>query len=105
MNDLIIARIIHVVAVLFWIGGVAFVTSVVIPTIRKGLPSEQRLAAFHRIEGCFAWQARIWVALAGASGFWMVRFRTLVSQRNVRQGHIRKSVNGDAVSSREALAG
>jgi len=72
MDNFIIAGIIHVVAVLFWIGGVAFVTTVVMPSIREGSPSEQRLAAFHRIEGRFAWQARIWVAVAGASGFWMV---------------------------------
>ncbi len=72
MDDFIIAQIIHVVAILFWIGGVGFVTSVVMPSIREGSPSEERLAAFHRIEGRFAWQARIWVALAGASGFWMV---------------------------------
>ena len=72
MDDFIIARIIHVVAVLFWIGGVAFVTLVVIPSIREGSPPQERFAAFHRIEGRFAWQARIWVALAGASGFWMV---------------------------------
>jgi len=72
MDDLIIARIVHVVAVLFWIGGVAFVTTVVMPSIRKGFLSEDKRAAFHGIEGRFAWQARIWVALAGASGFWMV---------------------------------
>ena len=72
MDDFIIARIIHVVAILFWIGGVAFVTSVVMPSIREGFAPEERLAAFRRIEARFAWQARIWVALAGASGFWMV---------------------------------
>lgn len=72
MDDFIIARIIHVVAVLFWIGGVGFVTLVVIPSIREGSPPQERFAAFHRIEGRFARQARIWVALAGASGFWMV---------------------------------
>ena len=72
MDDFIIARIIHVVAVLLWIGGMAFVTLVVIPSAREGSPPQERFAAFHRIEGRFAWQARIWVALAGASGFWMV---------------------------------
>ncbi|CAN1721651.1 Copper resistance protein D domain-containing protein [Hyphomicrobium sp. 1Nfss2.1] len=72
MDDFTIARAIHVVAVLFWIGGVAFVTTVVMPSIRDGSPPEKRLAAFHRVEGRFAWQARIWVALAGVSGFWMV---------------------------------
>jgi uncharacterized membrane protein len=72
MDDFIIARIIHVVAVLFWIGGVGFVTLVVMPSIRAGAAPEERLAEFHRIEGRFAWQARIWVTLAGLTGFWMV---------------------------------
>ncbi|AKM09121.1 hypothetical protein [Croceicoccus naphthovorans] len=71
MDDFTIARVIHVVSVLFWIGGVAFVTLVVMPSVRMGHPPDERLKAFHRIEGRFAPQARIWVALAGASGFWM----------------------------------
>lgn len=71
MDDFTLARVLHVVAVLFWIGGVAFVTLVVMPSIRSHYPGDARLAAFHRIEGRFAMQARIWVLLAGASGFWM----------------------------------
>lgn len=71
MDDFTIARIIHVVAVLLWIGGVAFVTTVVIPTIRQLHAPGARLAEFHRLEGRFAPQARLWVLLAGASGFWM----------------------------------
>lgn len=72
MDDFILARIVHVVAVLMWIGGVAFVTTVILPTIRRNHEAPDRLAAFHRIESGFAWQARIWVLLAGLSGFWMV---------------------------------
>lgn len=72
MSDFIIARIVHVVAVLFWIGGVAFVTLVVMPSIRRQEQPAERLAAFHRLEHRFAPQARIWVLLAGASGFWLV---------------------------------
>lgn len=71
MDDFIIARIVHVAAVLLWIGGVAFVTLVVFPSTRASYPPEQRLAAFHGIEGRFAPQARVWVLLAGASGIWM----------------------------------
>jgi len=71
MDDFTIARAIHVFAVLMWIGGVAFVTTVVIPSIRSSSTPQERLAAFHRIEGRFAPQARIWVLLAGVSGFWM----------------------------------
>lgn len=72
MDDFTLARIIHVVAVLFWIGGVAFVTTVVMPFIRNRHEADARLSAFHGLENGFAWQARISVLLAGASGFWMV---------------------------------
>lgn len=72
MDDIIIARAIHILSVLFWIGGVAFVTLVVMPSIRRSTAPDDRLAAFHRIEGHFAPQARIWVLFAGASGFWMI---------------------------------
>ena len=72
MDDFTIARIVHVVAVLMWIGGVAFVTTVIMPALRHDREAADRLAAFHRIESGFAWQAKIWVMLAGASGFWMV---------------------------------
>lgn len=71
MDELVIARIVHVVAVLFWIGGVGFVTWVIIPAIAASELPENRLAKFHKIEGRFAAQARIWVLLAGASGFWL----------------------------------
>ena len=71
MDEIILARIAHVAAVLFWIGGVAFVTLVVMPSIRLSFEPADRLTAFHRIEGRFAPQARIWVILAGISGLWM----------------------------------
>ena len=72
MDGFTIARVLHVVSILFWIGGVAFVTLVVMPSIRAHYPPRDRLASFHRMEGRFAPQARWWVLLAGASGFWMV---------------------------------
>lgn len=72
MDDLTIARVIHVVAVLMWIGGVAFVTTVAMPAIRRQYDAPARLLAFHDLEKGFSWQAKIWVLLAGASGFWMI---------------------------------
>lgn len=72
MDDITIARALHVLAVLMWIGGVGFVTCVVMPFIRHNHQPAERLVAFHKIEGRFAPQARLWVLLAGASGFWMV---------------------------------
>ncbi len=72
MDDVTLARMIHVLAVTMWIGGVGFVTLTVFPAIRAMLPEGARMAGFHRFEGRFAVQARIWVALAGLSGLWMI---------------------------------
>src|SRR6516165_633016 len=71
MEEFTLARVVHVIAVLFWIGGVAFVTTVAMPAIRRQYGPSDRLAAFHEFEGPFARQARFWVLLAGASGLWM----------------------------------
>ncbi|MCB2050271.1 MAG: hypothetical protein KDE63_02470 [Novosphingobium sp.] len=71
MTDFPIMHGLHVLAVLMWIGGVGFVTLVLMPSIAT-LPEDERLSAFHRFESRFAPQARIWVLLAGVSGFWMV---------------------------------
>ena len=72
MDDFILARIVHVIAIVLWIGGVAFVTLVVMPMLNADEAPDARLARFQQIERGFAWQARIWVLLAGASGLWMV---------------------------------
>lgn len=73
MNDFAIARALHVVAVVLWIGGVAFVTAVLLPAVRRHLPAQERLRFFDRIERRFAWQSRVTTVLAGASGFWMTQ--------------------------------
>ena len=70
--DIVVARIIHVLAVVLWIGGVAFVTTVLFPAIRRSQPPEARLAGFLEYESLFAWQSRASVALAGLSGLYMV---------------------------------
>jgi uncharacterized membrane protein len=80
MSDFILARAIHVLSILMWIGGVAFVTTVAMPAIRRSEPPAERLAAFHRFESRFVWQARGWVLLAGASGLWMI-WRTAMWSR------------------------
>jgi uncharacterized membrane protein len=72
MDDFTIARALHVLAVLMWIGGVGFVTCVVMPSVRRNDARADWLQAFARIERGFAPQARLWVLLAGASGFWMI---------------------------------
>ena len=42
-NHFVIARVIHILGIVLWIGGVAFVTTVLIPSIRKTQSPENRL--------------------------------------------------------------
>ncbi len=69
-DDLIWARAIHVLAVAHWIGGVAFVTLVILPLARS-LPAQEGLALFEAAENRFAAQVRVSIPVAGAAGFWM----------------------------------
>jgi uncharacterized membrane protein len=69
--DLAIARAVHVLAVVLWIGGVGLVTTALLPALR-GLPADQRLALFGAVERRFRTIARICVLLAGASGLYML---------------------------------
>jgi len=71
VNEFAIARALHVLAVVLWIGGVAFVTTVALPSMRRQPPPAKWLASFDRIEHRFAWQARATTLLAGITGFWM----------------------------------
>lgn len=71
MNDVVIARALHVVGVVLWIGGVAFVTTVLLPAIRRLKSAEERVEFFESIESSFAWQARGTTLLVGATGFYI----------------------------------
>ena len=72
LSTLIFARIVHVLSVVLWIGGVAFVTTVLIPAIRRHPIESERIELFERFEGRFAVQARATTLLAGASGFYQM---------------------------------
>lgn len=71
MDDLAVARALHVLAVVLWIGGVAFVTTVLLPAARGQSDPARRIEWFERAERRFAGQARIATLIAGATGFWM----------------------------------
>jgi uncharacterized membrane protein len=84
MDEVAMVRAIHVLAVIVWIGGVAMVTTVVLPLVRRTVVATDKLALFDAVERRFIWQARIATLLVAASGFYMVyrldlwdRFRTL----------------------------
>jgi uncharacterized membrane protein len=71
MDDVTIARVLHVIGVVVWIGGVGFVTTVLLPAVRRMKDPQERVSFFERIEGRFAWQARVTTLLVGASGFYI----------------------------------
>lgn len=72
MEKLIIARVLHVIGVVLWIGGVSMVTTVLLPAIRELDSTQNRVELFERIEHGFAWQARVTTMLTGLSGFYML---------------------------------
>ncbi|HVS27780.1 MAG TPA: hypothetical protein VHE58_10905 [Burkholderiales bacterium] len=69
MGDLAVARVLHVLCVVLWIGGVAMVTLVLVPGV-TGEPNGFK--RFESIERRFATQSKITVLLAGLSGFYIV---------------------------------
>jgi uncharacterized membrane protein len=71
LDDVAIARALHVLAVVIWIGGVALVTTVILPAVRRGDFGSDRLTAFQAIERRFVWQARTAVIVVGVTGFYM----------------------------------
>lgn len=71
MDDLTLARAMHVLAVIHWIGGVAFVTAVILPALAVFEEPSRRLALFEAIEHRFAAQVKVSVPVAGLSGFYM----------------------------------
>lgn len=71
IDNFIIARTLHVFAIVIWIGGVAFVTTILLPELKK-MPN--KLDLFEKLEGRFAPQARVTTLIAGASGYFMLGF-------------------------------
>ncbi|MCE7901860.1 MAG: hypothetical protein DYH20_04180 [Gammaproteobacteria bacterium PRO9] len=72
MDGAIIARILHVIGVVLWIGGVGFVTTVLLPGIRRFKAADERVAFFEAVEQRFAWQSRATTLLVGGSGLYLV---------------------------------
>lgn len=72
MEYLDLARVIHVIAVILWIGGVAMVTTVIIPAVKRLKSKEEQIKTFEQIEGRFAIQAKITTLFTGLTGFYML---------------------------------
>jgi hypothetical protein len=84
MNDLAIARALHVLAVVIWIGGVAMVTTIILPMVLRARTPREGQTLLEGVERRFIWQARIATLVVAASGFYIVdrlqlwdRFRSI----------------------------
>jgi uncharacterized membrane protein len=64
MDDVTVARALHVVSVVLWIGGVAFVTTVLLPAVSRLKPRHEQMQLFDRIErrslGRHGYRRRLW---------------------------------------------
>jgi uncharacterized membrane protein len=72
IDDLALARAIHVLGIVHWIGGVAVVTTIVLPAAQLQADANAAIMAFEAFERRFARQARISVLLTGISGIYML---------------------------------
>ena len=71
IDDIELARALHVLFVAHWIGGVVFVTLVALPLARSKGEARAGWALFEAIESRFAAQVRWSIPLAGLTGLWM----------------------------------
>lgn len=72
MTELFLARALHVLGVVIWIGGVSMATAVFLPAVRRGDLGPDKLRVFQAIEHRFVWQARGAVLLVGLTGYYMI---------------------------------
>ena len=71
MDDVTLARALHVLGIIHWIGGVAFVTLIVLPLARTRPTPQEGLMLFKTVERRFSAQVKISILLVGATGLWM----------------------------------
>jgi len=71
MDELVFARVLHVLGVVLWIGGVAMVTTILLPTLSQMQSPAEAMEVFKRFRRRFAAQARYATLFVGLSGFYM----------------------------------
>ena len=72
VDDLTLARAVHILALVHWIGGVSAVTTIVLPQARRLGDARAAIDFFEAFERRFVRQVRISIALAGLSGLYML---------------------------------
>lgn len=72
MGEMTLARVLHVLGVVLWIGGVAMVTTILLPAAKRLKAPAERVIFFETIERGFGLQARITTLVTGLSGLYLV---------------------------------
>jgi len=72
VDDLTLARAVHILALVHWIGGVSAVTTIVLPQARRLGDAKAAIDFFEAFERRFVRQVRISIALAGLSGLYLL---------------------------------
>ena len=65
MTEFAVAIVIHVLAMVLWVGGVGMVTTVVIPIVRRLPADANTVGMFEAMQKRFAWKAMFMVLMAG----------------------------------------
>lgn len=73
--DYVIALTIHIISIVIWIGGVAFVTLVTFPMILRMDKSLEMVMVFQGVEHRFGKIAKVMVILAGLSGLYLLTIK------------------------------
>ena len=71
------ALIVHLIAIIIWIGGVSFVTMISFPMLKRLNNSLEQVLMFQGIEHRFANIAKVMIILAGLSGAALIHVKGL----------------------------
>ncbi len=72
MDEFVLARVLHVLGVVFWIGGVSMITTVLLPNLMRESSAPEAMQFFKQFRKRFAAQARILTLVVGVTGFYMI---------------------------------
>ncbi|MEK6742787.1 MAG: hypothetical protein AABZ15_04225 [Nitrospirota bacterium] len=81
-----ILLIIHVVGVIIWIGGVAFVTMVIFPMMYRTEGSLEKALLFQGVEHRFSAIVRWLIAVVGGTGFYLLSAKHGLSILSAQRG-------------------
>ncbi len=81
-----VLHIIHILTVILWIGGLGFITILILPMVVKMPDALQKVLLFQRIEHRFAPLARIYTVVVGITGFSMFFILDLTSILFAKEG-------------------